>query len=299
MIDVDGFADRLGLTGHGARPMRRRRHILSSSEPGELPLPPLEMRTLVGPTDAGLFDNPSGAPVFAGFAPDQFRSVLDFGCGCGRIARQLIQQLPRPERYLGIDLHAGMIDWCTQNLAPRAPGFEFRHHDVFYGAFNPGKNKPLYAALPGPSDQFTLAIALSVFTHLTQPQSEAYLAELARVLAPGGVLLSTWFLFDKRDFPMMQEEQNTLFINEHDVRNAVIYDRAWVRSAASEAGLIICGATPPPIRGHQWELRMTQPRDGVEEVELPEDLGERGRQPPPQMPPNAYLIGHKSRSGAS
>ncbi len=71
-------------------------------------------------------------------------------------------------------------------------------------------------------------IALSVFTHLTQVQAEAYLAELSRVLEPGGILLTSWFLFDKRDFPMMQEDQNTLFINEFDVRNAVIYDRSWI-----------------------------------------------------------------------
>lgn len=257
------------------------------------------MRVLVGPTDPSLFDNPSGAPVFPGFEPAQFRSVLDFGCGCGRIARQFIQQRPPPERYIGIDLHAGMIEWCKRNLAPRAQGFEFHHHNVFYDAFNPGKNKPLHAPLPGASGEFTLAIAWSVFTHLTQLQAEAYLAELARVLAPGGIVLSTWFLFDKRDFPMMRDEQNTLFINEHDVRNAVIYDRAWVRRAAADAGLIICAATPPSVRGYQWELRMTQPGPGVQDVELPEDLSERGREPPPPMPPQAFLIGATDRSDTS
>jgi SAM-dependent methyltransferase len=249
------------------------------------------MRVLVGPTDPSLFDNPTGNLVFPGLEPAQFRSVLDFGCGCGRVARQLIQQRPRPERYVGVDLHAGMIEWCNRNLAPHAPGFEFHHHDVFYGAFNPGRRKPLHAALPFPDQEFSLAFALSVFTHLTQVQTEAYLAELSRVLQPGGILLATWFLFDKRDFPMMQDEQNTLFINEHDIRNAVIYDQAWTREAAAKVGLVIYDATPPPIRGHQWQLWMTQRRPGMEEIDLPEDQADRGRLPPPQMPVNASEIG--------
>ncbi len=84
----------------------RERH-LESAEPAPLPLPPHEMRMLVGPLDPALFDNPDGKLVFPGLEPTQFRSVLDFGCGCGRVARQLIQQRPRPERYVGLDLHAG------------------------------------------------------------------------------------------------------------------------------------------------------------------------------------------------
>jgi SAM-dependent methyltransferase len=255
------------------------------------------MRVLVGPTDPSLFDNPAGKLVFPGLQPAQFRSVLDFGCGCGRIARQLIQQRPPPERYAGIDLHAGMIRWCNENLAPHAPGFEFRHHDVFYDAFNPGGGKPLHARLPFAEQAFSLVIALSVFTHLTQVQTKAYLAELSRVLEPGGILLTTWFLFDKRDFPMMQDDQNTLFINEYDVRNAVIYDEAWVRQAAADVGLVIYEAVPPAIRGHQWELRMAQAGPGIEQTKLPRDLAERGRIPAPPMPPNASRIGHSNGPG--
>jgi SAM-dependent methyltransferase len=249
------------------------------------------MRALIGTTDPTLFDNPSGRPVFADIDPARFPSVLDFGCGCGRIARKLIQQQPQPERYVGLDLHRGMIDWCNENLAPFAPSFEFHHHDVFYEAFNPGKNKPLSAPLPFPDDEFSLVVANSVFTHLTQPQAESYLAEMSRVLAPGGALLTTWFLFDKRDFPMMQPEQNTLFVNELDVRNAVIYDRAWLRAAAADLDLITFDARPPGIRGHQWELRMTQRSTELPEVDLPEDLAERGRKPPPHMPANPSRIG--------
>jgi SAM-dependent methyltransferase len=167
------------------------------------------MRALVGRTEDEVFDNPTGALVIPGIDAVHYRSVLDFGCGCGRIARQLIQQRPRPERYAGLDLHPGMITWCQENLAPRARGFSFHHHDVRYEPFNPGPAKPLSAPLPFGPGEFTLVVAISVFTHLTQEQAEHDLAEIARVLDPEGIFVSTWFLFDKPDFPMMQDDQNT------------------------------------------------------------------------------------------
>jgi len=102
-----------------------------------LPFPPEEMRRLVGPTDPALFDNPGGGPVFPSIPAEAYDSVLDFGCGCGRLARQFIQQMPRPRAYLGIDAHRGMIQWCERNLAPHAAGFRFGHHGVWNQAFNP------------------------------------------------------------------------------------------------------------------------------------------------------------------
>jgi SAM-dependent methyltransferase len=254
------------------------------------------MRALIGSTDPSVFDNPSGGAVFRGLAPEEFPTILDFGCGCGRLARKLIQQDPRPQHYVGLDLHAGMINWCTENLAPRAPGFEFHHHDVLYGAFNPGADKPLHRPLGLGDTRFSLAVAISVFTHLTQMQTEIYLAELAAVLEPAGALRSSWFLFDKRDFPMMQAEQNTLFINEFDVRNAVIYDWAWLRQAAGELDLVLTGAIVPEVRGHQWVLTMRRRGPGVTEIELPHDLAERGHRAPPQMPANAAEIGRQAES---
>src|SRR4051794_40460890 len=87
----------------------------------DLPVPPLEMREAVGPTDPAAFDNPTRQPVFPGFPDFAYESVFDFGCGCGRLARQMIQQQPRPQRYLGVDLNLPLIEWCQQNLSPRAP----------------------------------------------------------------------------------------------------------------------------------------------------------------------------------
>jgi SAM-dependent methyltransferase len=249
------------------------------------------MRALVGLTDPGFYDNPTGELVYPNLGPEAHRRVFDFGCGCGRVARQLIQQRPRPERYVGVDLHRGMIEWCSANLAPRAPGFEFHHHDVFNPGFNPDPEKPATAPFPIEDGQFTLVNAWSVFTHLTQSQTEHYLREVARILDPGGVVNSTWFLFDKAGFPMMQTFQNALYINDADPSNAVIYDRHWLRETARSVGLTIVDAVPPEIRGFHWLIVMTPSREGIREVELPPDTAPVGHEPPPVLRTDVSRIG--------
>jgi SAM-dependent methyltransferase len=102
----------------------------SETNTTNIPLPPLEMRQLVVLTELTYYENPSGDPVYPLIDTSRYESVCDFGCGCGRVARQLIQQSPQPRRYLGIDIHAEMIRWCQRALTPVAPQFHFLHHDV-------------------------------------------------------------------------------------------------------------------------------------------------------------------------
>jgi ubiquinone/menaquinone biosynthesis C-methylase UbiE len=231
------------------------------------------MRMLVGPTEIDLFDNPTRQPIFPDILFNQYETVFDFACGCGRLARQLLQQIPCPRRYVGIDLHLGMIKWCQENLQPRATGFEFIHHDVHEIGFNPDENKARMLPFPAQDKSFKLVIGWSVFTHLLDDQVEYYLKEVVRILNPTGVFVSTWFLFDKRYFPMMQEFQNVLFINTTNPTNAVIFDVKWLQRIVKENGLKIVQVQPPEIR---WLVHMV-PRDrGRAEVEFPEDTAPFG-----------------------
>jgi SAM-dependent methyltransferase len=258
-----------------------------------LPLPPLEMRQLVGPTDPGWFDNPTGEPIFDFVEPRAFRSVFDFGCGCGRLARQLIQQRSRPERYLGVDLHPGMIAWCQKNLSSAAPGFDFVHHDVYNYHFNPGIEKPLVLPFPAEDGAFSLVEAWSVFTHLTEDQAAHYLREVARILAPGGVFHSTWFLFDRSDgFPMMTDSQNALYVSYIDPSAAAIFDRSWLRNTAAGLDLTIYQVWPvrPAARGFQWHVLMAD-GDGKTAAPWPADDRSAGWNQPPSMPDKPERIG--------
>src|SRR5262249_27655352 len=149
-----------------------------------------------------------------GLPPDAYDVVFDFGCGCGRLARQLLQQKPRPRRYVGVDAHRGMVEWCQQNLSPVDPAFQFFHHNVYSPSYAPENSLRLAEPFPVEVGEVSLFIGLSVFTHLCRPQTEYYLGELERVLRPRGVAFTTWFFFDRDSFPFFPEGPFSLYTSE-------------------------------------------------------------------------------------
>ncbi len=124
------------------------------------------------------------------FLSDGYR-VLDFGCGNGRLA-MLMPALNI--EYVGIDIHAPSIDFCTHAFAPWTH-CTFRHLDVRHRLYNPyGVIPEDLLSLPFRSASFDSLIAGSVFTHL---ENEAIavrcLQEIFRVLKPGGRFFCSWF----------------------------------------------------------------------------------------------------------
>lgn len=214
------------------------------------------MRTIVGPTDPEAFDNPGGTPIYEhfGLPLDAYEAVFDFGSGCGRQARQLLQQTPRPRRYVGIDIHRQMVEWCGANLSPIDPGFQFHHHDVYSPIYAPYNSLRLAAPFPVEDGAFTLLLAHSVFTHLYQAQTDYYLHEIARILRPGGLAFTSWFFFDRRSFPFLGQGRACLFVDETDPAQAVIYDREWFLEAVRRIGLSVWRTDPPAVPGHQWTV---------------------------------------------
>ena len=67
----------------------------------------------MGRSDPEAFNHARGEPVFRSLArEEQYDFLLDFGCGCGPVARKLaVAAAPMPQRYVEIDLRAGMIAW--------------------------------------------------------------------------------------------------------------------------------------------------------------------------------------------
>ncbi len=99
-----------------------------------------------------------------------FSSILDWGCGSGRITRHLIR-MGCPE-IIGADIDPDNIQWCQQNLK----GAAFRHLQ-------------LRPPTPFGDGQFDLVIGISVVTHLREADQFLWLAELQRLTKPGGLLL--------------------------------------------------------------------------------------------------------------
>ena len=97
------------------------------------------------------------------------RCLLDFGCGCGRVLRHWAG--------LGVTIHGSdynsqSIAWCRRRL-------------TFATCEVNGLGPPLRYR----DGQFDLIYALSVFTHLPEPLSDAWMREMERVLTTDGFLI--------------------------------------------------------------------------------------------------------------
>jgi SAM-dependent methyltransferase len=239
---------------------------LSVCEPAatgtSIPMPPEAFRALVGPTDDAAYDNPEGKLIFPEVPERLYASVFDFGSGCGRQARQMMQQRVRPGRYVGVDIHRGMVAWCQSHLSVIDPAFHFLHHNVFNLGIAPDNDKRLTAPFPVGLGQFTMVNAHSVFTHLYEPQAEFYLREIERILAAEGIARTTWFFFDRAGFPWLESWQHCLFVQTEDPTNAVIYDRQWFLDAVRAAGLVVRETVFPSVPGHQWQVFLEKRKEG-------------------------------------
>lgn len=167
--------------------------------PDGFPLPPGRLMFLVqGTTNAQEFLTDGRGTATAvldvlessGLTIDSSKSVLDFGCGCGRVIRHVHSMTGA--RCFGSDYNPLLVDWCKENL-------RFAQFGV-NGAAPP---------LPYANDQFDVVYALSVFTHFPEELQAAWMSELCRVLKPGGHLLMT--THGESFLPYMSEEDRQTF----------------------------------------------------------------------------------------
>jgi len=91
---------------------------------------------------------------------------IDIGCGTGLISRHL------PSASVGVDLNPRNLEKARAH----APQIDLRLADI-------------EKTLPFPDGHFQTAICTEVLEHLLQP--EAALAEIERVLSPGGYLIGS------------------------------------------------------------------------------------------------------------
>lgn len=104
---------------------------------------------------------------------DEIRRVLDFGCGSGRLVTGWL--LEGGDHVLaGCDSNVVLAEWANAHL----PAARIEH------------TRPT-PPLPYRDAEFDLVTTISVFTHLQFETQRLWARELARVLAPGGVLLVT------------------------------------------------------------------------------------------------------------
>lgn len=149
------------------------------------PVPPEELRwRAAGTRDAEAF-LASGAAIVEfldrqALAAERkslsdFSTILDFGCGCGRLMRALRPAADQWATVHGTDIDADAIGWCKQNIAD--------------ATFAINADQP---PLSYPDKSIDLVFAVSVFSHFDADQQFRWLAELQRIVKPAGYLLITF-----------------------------------------------------------------------------------------------------------
>lgn len=150
-------------------------HLLRPGVPSDVPLPPSKLTNRAIWMGPRTFDKWGYAlkrkydEAVARFAtkPRAEQRLLDWGCGCGRMAKYLARECT----YTGIDIDREAIEWCRANI---------KHATFALQGLEP---RTAFAA-----GSFDAAIGISIFTHLREEDQFAWLKELSRVVAPDGVV---------------------------------------------------------------------------------------------------------------
>jgi cyclopropane fatty-acyl-phospholipid synthase-like methyltransferase len=204
-------------------------------------LPPLWLRRYVGPPQT--FETAAAEflcllKLGADLRTDS--AVLDIGCGCGALAIQLFDYLGLQGRYLGIDIHRPSVRWCQTHL--RRAGFSFEWVDMHSSAYNPrGSLRPDEVRLDGHSP-FDVAVAKSLFTHVTPDVLRAYMRLVGQSLSPAGVFVFTAFLFQDARAPEVAQafpfgDEDCRHAYAYRIESAVAHSEQSVLRAMSDAGL--------------------------------------------------------------
>ena len=186
MLAAQPALSRSGVSIRVGRALERRRAAIDvgpepDTGPDGLPIPPAALRVgNVNNADLEFFFHHgettanalAAAAARNGLALDDVGRLLDFGCGCGRILRHW-GAYPGIEAC-GTDLNPDMVAWVEANLP-----------------FARARVNGLEPPLPHEDEAFDLVYSISVFTHLPETIGAAWMAELRRVLRPGGLALIT------------------------------------------------------------------------------------------------------------
>ncbi len=231
---------------------------LTDSQDG-YPVPPQELHTLISGNAlldvAAYFEIGRGCMGSIqhllsknGIDLGSFQSVLDFGCGAGRVIRH-VHSLTNASLF-GCDINHELIDWCTVNLP--------------FAKFSINSTEP---PLSYPAGSFDMVYSFSVFTHLPESQQVAWFHELARVTAPDGfIIISTHgeafaVLLNDQDRARMQSGQLIVY-NPQYAGNPIDYGQcnafhppAFIRDYfAKQCGLQVVDHMPGTVRDLERRL---------------------------------------------
>jgi len=159
-------------------------------------------------------------------------SLVDVGCGSGRLAKALAPYLAEG-RYLGTDIVHELLDYA-RNGCPAAWRFELVEE----------------LRIPAADDTADFASFFSVLTHLLHEESYCYLLEARRVVKPGGKIVFSFLEYDD-NWPVFENAFTALLNGQITVHLNTFIHRDAIAAWASHLGMTILemhGAAEPFVR---------------------------------------------------
>lgn len=189
---------------------------------------------------------------------DEQSSVLDFGCGNGRVAVGFLGDDPQPRHYVGFDIVPALVDFCRAEIAPTCPvaAFELIEGDnSYYDKFKQGTTLPRSrdALTASYGNSFSHGFAISVFTHLDVEAFQRELRFIASLLRPGGTFLFSAFTltrYARSRIPLgsphfdfgrgeYRDEGGIFVASSDDPLAFVAYDSSLIEAFVEQSGLVI------------------------------------------------------------
>ena len=156
--------------------------------------------------------------------PRTIGSVYELGCGTARLLRHF--RCIDGVKLVGSDVNPEMIEWCQANLT----GMEFYHNELV---------PPLKFAA---DNSFDLMLASSVFTHIPLETQELWLAEMQRILRPGGIFICS----------VLGQFHASVLLNEQEIKNLNSQGNFTLTSDDSQA------TYSTRIGGSAWDVFQTR-----------------------------------------
>ena len=201
----------------------------------------------------------------AGLKPDE--TILDVGCGIGRMAAALTKYMDARGRYEGFDIVEESVNWCSNNITSRYPNFRFQRANVYNKVYDPeGKYPASEYKFPYEDRQFDFVFLTSVFTHMLPEDMDNYMSEISRVIKRNGRCFVTFFLLNSESLALIKSRASTVDFrhefaeakagsirryvtsNQEFPEETVAYNESDIRSLFRKHGLQII----EPLRFGSW-----------------------------------------------
>ena len=218
-------------------------------------MPPPDLITLVNTNPRYAWFSEQGrkeATVLAELAGRHGKSLdsglhaLDFGCGCGRIARWIAPQVSSAGKLHGTDINPDLVAWCAANLL---------------GQYRINRLKP---PMPFADGEFDLLYAMSVLTHLKLETAEAWLDDFARVLRPGGLAIVSFHDEDLAPTGLKPDEEARWVLNTQVMEGSNYMGAFTTRAAFADicrrAFEVLEIVPSRPAEGHQALAVLRKPQ---------------------------------------